>query len=84
MPQHCSISTPPTTQDGKVVLIVVHEPTGEAFRCELTSFDDVVVTLVPAGLTPSSEGDARGEAARAAVRHALENREQFEHLFAQL
>jgi hypothetical protein len=84
MSQHCSISAPPTVQDGKVVLIVVHDPTGEAFRCELTSFDDVVVSLVPRDLTPSSEGDARGEAAQAAVRHARENEEQFEHLFAQL
>jgi hypothetical protein len=71
-------------EDGKVVLMVVHEPSGQVFRCELTSFDDVVVNAVPRNLTPSPEGDARGEAAEAALKHARENQDEFVHMFAQL
>ena len=84
MSPHCSISAPPRIEDGKVVLLVVYEPTGQVFRCELTSFDDVVVVALPPDLTPSPDGDARGEAAEAAVLHARENQDEFVHMFAEL
>jgi hypothetical protein len=63
---------------------MVHEPSGQVFRCELANFDDVVVETVPRDLTPSPLGDARGEIAEAALLHARENRDEFMHLFAQL
>lgn len=83
LPQ-CSLSEPPRLEEGKVVLHVVHEPSGQVFRCELSNFDDVVVDTEPRDLTPSPEGDARGEAAEAALEYARENRDEFAQLFAQL
>jgi hypothetical protein len=84
MAPHCSISTPPHIEDGKVVMFVVYEPSGQVFRCELTSFDDVVVEPVPHDSTPSPEGDARGEVAEAAIQHARDNQDEFIHMFAEL
>lgn len=84
MSHHCSISAPPRIEAGKVVLLVVHEASGQVFRCELTSFEDVVVNAVPRDFTPSPEGDARAAAAEAALEHARENQDEFVHMFAQL
>jgi hypothetical protein len=84
MSSHCSISTPPSIEDGRVVVMVVHEPSGQVFRCAMTDFDEVVVDAVPHDLTPSPEGDARGEAAEAARSHARENQEAFAQLFSSL
>ena len=84
MVSHCSLSAPPVVEGGKVVLLVVHEPSGQVVRCELTSFDDVSVDTEPRDLSPSPEGDARGEVAEAALQHARENQEEFALLFAEL
>jgi hypothetical protein len=84
MNPHCSLGAPPRIEDGKVVLDVVHEPTGQVFRCELASFEDVVVAPMPRDLTPSPLGDSRGDAAEAALEYARENEAEFVELFAQL
>jgi len=71
-----------------IVRIAVEDPaqedTGGLFVCRLRDYGDVSVETFPRGLTPPSEGEYRAEAAAAAIRHALENRELFDELFAQL
>ena len=79
----CSITTPPRIQDGSVVFMIVHEPSGEVFTCRMRSADDVNVSLAPAGFTPHADGDTRAAVAEAALHYARENAE-FEPLFAEL
>ena len=76
--------------DGQAVIlrVVVEDPDvgeeGGVFVCRMTGYDDVAVESFPLGNTPSSDAESRVDAAAAARRYALENREQFDALFASL
>ncbi len=76
--------------DGSAVIVrvVVEDPaledTGGIFVCRMTGYDAVSVERFPVGATASADGELRVEAADAAVRYALENRDQFDALFARL
>lgn len=79
---HCTITTPPQVENGKVTFSVVHDLSRQIFRCEMSGFDDVVVVPLPRDMTPWPDGDDRADVAKAAVAHALENYDQFTQLFA--
>ena len=79
----CSITTPPRIEEGAVVFMILHEPSGEVFRCRMVSADDVNLALAPSGFTPHADGDVRGAVAEAALLYSRQNAE-FEPLFAEL
>jgi hypothetical protein len=84
-----SVVGEPEIEDEAVVLrVVVEDPAladeGGVFVCRMRDYGTIAVEAFPRGLTPSSDGEFRVEAAHVAMRHALENREQFDALFAKL
>lgn len=79
----CSMTAPPRIEEGAVVFLLLHHPSGEVFSCRMKSPDDVSLTMMPGGLTPHADGETRGIVAEAALLYARENPE-FEPLFAHL
>src|SRR5690606_36853914 len=71
----CSITTPPRIEEGAVVFMILHEPSGEVFRCRMVSADDVNLALAPSGFTPHADGDVRGAVAEAALLYSRQNAE---------
>jgi riboflavin-specific deaminase-like protein len=89
LPMSANVVSEPEIDAGTVVLrVVVENPagpdTGSVFVCRMRGFDDVAVEAFPEGFAPGSPGEDRAAAAEAVKRYALENRERFEALFAQL
>src|SRR5882672_3963823 len=92
MPCHMkrvSVVSEPEIDGGAVVLRVIVEDEalpdqGGVFVCRMKDYGSITVERFPRGQTPSSEGEDRVEAAAAAMRHALDNRDQFDALFARL
>jgi hypothetical protein len=82
------VSEPELEDDAVVLRVVVEDPASEnpggVFVCRMRDYGTIAVETFPRGQTPPSEGEHRVEAASAAMRHALENREQFDALFARL
>ena len=78
----CSIATPPQIEDGLVSFTILHEASGEVYRCQMSSPTAVTVTAVPKGLTPWAEGDARAIVAEAAVDHVRANIDELQELFS--
>lgn len=80
----CTVATPPELEPHAVVFSVVHCPTGRVFRCEMSSFDAVVVTSMPLGLSPWADGELRAAVVEAAQAHAAANRETFAPWFERI
>jgi hypothetical protein len=80
----------PEIEDGAVIVrVIVEDPAreddpGGVFICRMTGFDEITVETFPRGVTPSSDGEHRADAAEAAAKFARSNREQFKELFARL
>jgi hypothetical protein len=84
-----SVVSEPELEDGAIVLrVVVEDPAledpGGVFVCRLKDYGTITVETFPRGQTPSSDAEHRVEAAAAALRHAIDNRDQFDALFARL
>jgi hypothetical protein len=84
-----NVVDPPEIEDDAVVVrVAVEDParedSGGVFICRLRDYGNVTVETFPRGLTPSSDAEYRVEAAAAALRHMLDNRELYDELFARL
>jgi hypothetical protein len=77
----------PEIEGGEVVLRIAVDDArsdeGGMFICRMTDFDTISVEPF-LSQTPNPDAESRVAAATAARRHARENREQFEMLFAKL
>jgi hypothetical protein len=79
----------PEIEGDVVVLRVAVEDAAETdsggvFLCRMKDYGTISVESFPAGQTPSSRGEDRVDAAAAAMRFALENRNRFDELFAEI
>ncbi len=80
----CTVSTPPTVEDGCVVFTVVHNDSGRVFRCVMSGPTSVEVTPLPRDVTPWAEGEARALVAEHALDYERDNPELFRQLFDQI
>jgi hypothetical protein len=87
--ENAVVESEPEIEDDAVVLrIVVEDPDGEdsggVFVCRLRGFGSVTVERFPRDQSPVADGRLRAIAAITAMRHAVENHDAFESLFAAL
>ena len=82
------VGEPEVEGDVVVLRVVVEDPaetdSGGVFLCRMKDYGTISVESFPVGQTPSSRGEDRVDAAAAAMRYALENRNRFDALFAEI